>query len=136
MHPSYTAGHATVAGACTTVLKAFFDTDWVLPQAFEASDDGACLSTWRGSGEWVVDRKGCRRKCGSGGLSVEGELNKLCSNISIGRNWAGVHYFSDYFESIVLGEQLAIQLLQEQKLTYWEKASMTLHKFDGSVVKI
>jgi hypothetical protein len=24
-HPSYGAGHATVAGACTTILKAFFD---------------------------------------------------------------------------------------------------------------
>lgn len=131
MHPSYSAGHATVAGACTTVLKAFFDTDWVLPQAFEPTENGTRLTAWRG-GEWV-DRKGRKRKCG---LSVEGELNKLCSNISIGRNWAGVHYFSDYFESIVLGETLAIQLLEEQKLTYWEKASMTLHKFDGSVVKI
>ena len=25
MHPSYTAGHATVAGACVTILKALFD---------------------------------------------------------------------------------------------------------------
>lgn len=25
MHPSFGAGHATVAGACTTILKAFFD---------------------------------------------------------------------------------------------------------------
>lgn len=24
-HPSYGSGHATVAGACTTILKAFFD---------------------------------------------------------------------------------------------------------------
>src|SRR5437660_6510937 len=26
-HPSYGSGHATVAGACVTVLKAFFNTD-------------------------------------------------------------------------------------------------------------
>ena len=26
MHPAYGAGHATVAGACVTILKAFFDT--------------------------------------------------------------------------------------------------------------
>jgi hypothetical protein len=26
-HPSYGAGHATVAGACVTILKAFFDED-------------------------------------------------------------------------------------------------------------
>ena len=30
MHPAYGAGHATVAGACVTVLKAFFDTSAVL----------------------------------------------------------------------------------------------------------
>ena len=24
-HPAYPAGHATIAGACTTVLKAFFN---------------------------------------------------------------------------------------------------------------
>jgi hypothetical protein len=29
MHPSYGAGHATVAGACVTILKAFFDGDVV-----------------------------------------------------------------------------------------------------------
>ena len=30
MHPAYGAGHATVAGACVTILKAFFDTSAVL----------------------------------------------------------------------------------------------------------
>lgn len=132
MHPSYAAGHATVAGACTTVLKAFFDTDWLLPRAFVPSEDGSCLNEWTAQ---TRDRKGRKLPCR---LSVEGELNKLCSNISIGRNWAGVHYFSDYLESIALGEQVAIQLLQEQKGTFWEKdkMSMTVPKFDGTVVKI
>ena len=32
MHPAYGAGHATVAGACVTILKAFFDTSSVLVQ--------------------------------------------------------------------------------------------------------
>ncbi|TNE49853.1 MAG: hypothetical protein EP343_10515, partial [Deltaproteobacteria bacterium] len=41
-------------------------------------------------------------------LTVEGELNKLASNISIGRDWAGVHYFTDYIESIRMGEQIAL----------------------------
>ena len=31
MHPSYGAGHATVAGACVTILKAFFDHGWQFP---------------------------------------------------------------------------------------------------------
>lgn len=45
-HPAYGAGHATVAGACVTVLKAFFEMfeadgttpkAWPLPQAFVSS---------------------------------------------------------------------------------------------------
>lgn len=31
MHSAYGSGHATVAGACVTVLKAWFDESWVLP---------------------------------------------------------------------------------------------------------
>ena len=30
-HPAYGAGHATVAGACTTILKAWFDESFVIP---------------------------------------------------------------------------------------------------------
>ncbi|MFT5657060.1 MAG: hypothetical protein ACI9KN_000332 [Gammaproteobacteria bacterium] len=36
MHPSYGAGHATVAGACVTILKAYFDTSST-PAARESS---------------------------------------------------------------------------------------------------
>jgi hypothetical protein len=32
MHPAYGAGHATVAGACTTVLKAWFDESFPISQ--------------------------------------------------------------------------------------------------------
>ena len=69
-------------------------------------------------------------------LTVEGELNKLASNISIGRDWAGVHYFTDYIESIRLGEQIAIGILQEQKITYSENFSMTVPLFDGGTIRI
>ena len=71
-----------------------------------------------------------------GPLTVEGELNKLASNISIGRNWAGVHYFTDYIESIRLGEEIALGILKEQKLTYGENFSMTVPLFDGGTVRI
>src|SRR4030095_1200137 len=30
-HPSYPAGHAVIAGACVTILKAFFDENFVIP---------------------------------------------------------------------------------------------------------
>nr|BCK50960.1 vanadium-dependent bromoperoxidase [Laurencia okamurae]BCK50961.1 vanadium-dependent bromoperoxidase [Laurencia okamurae] len=120
MHPAYGAGHATVAGACTTILKAFFDTTQTMPYAFTSTDDGTKLT------QIEVDEA----------LTVEGELNKLCSNISIGRNWAGVHWKSDYTESIKLGEEIAIGLLREQKNVYAEDFSMTIPLFDGSSVTV
>jgi len=120
MHPAYGAGHATVAGACVTILKAFFDHGYELDFAFQPSKDGSCLEPF------PMKEK----------LTVEGELNKLASNISIGRNWAGVHYFTDYIESIRLGESIALGILEEQKLTYGENFSMTVPLFDGGVVRI
>lgn len=127
MHPAYGAGHATVAGACVTILKAFFDHGALLvepttqlPICFEPDASGQNLQ-----------RVGIDRP-----LTVEGELNKLASNISIGRNWAGVHYFTDYIESIRLGERIAIGILEEQKLTYGENFSMTVPLFDGGTVRI
>nr|QKI80102.1 vanadium-dependent haloperoxidase [Asparagopsis taxiformis] len=120
MHPAYGAGHATVAGACVTVLKAFFDGGYRLPFCYITDEDGTGLQAVE------IDEP----------LTVDGELNKICSNISIGRNWAGVHYFTDYIESIRIGEEIAIGILQEQKLTFSENFSMTLNKFDGSTIRI
>ncbi len=120
MHPAYGAGHGTVAGACVTILKAFFDHGAQLPFCYQANPSGEQLETVEISQP----------------LTVEGELNKLCSNISIGRNWAGVHYFTDYIESIRLGEQIALGILEEQKLTYGENFSMTVPLFDGSTIRI
>jgi len=120
MHPSYGAGHATVAGACITMLKAFFDTGWELPFAFEPNADGSALVAVN------VDNP----------LTVEGELNKIAANISVGRDWAGVHYFTDYLESLRMGEQIAIGILEEQKLCYNENFTMTIPLFDGTTIRI
>lgn len=132
MHPSYGAGHATVAGACVTILKAFFDHNKKLNftnqpcHAFVPLNSGLSLATVE-----VVDTNDNLKE-----LTVEGELNKLASNIAIGRNWAGVHYFTDYIESLRIGEKIAIGILQEQKLCYSEPFSMTVPLFDGSTVSI
>eukprot|EP00171_Calliarthron_tuberculosum_P007910 IDg7910t1 len=100
-HPSYGSGHAVVAGACVTILKAFFDSDYKIKDVFEVDryEDKLVKSSFEGP------------------LTVTGELNKLADNVAIGRNMAGVHYFSDQFESILLGEQIAIGILEEQSLT-------------------
>uniref|UniRef100_A0AAU8HXE0 Vanadium-dependent bromoperoxidase 2 n=1 Tax=Laurencia saitoi TaxID=1583034 RepID=A0AAU8HXE0_9FLOR len=120
MHPAYGAGHATVAGACTTVLKAFFDTEAKLPFAFTTMAHG------RGLRQVRLNEK----------LTVEGELNKLASNISIGRNWAGVHWKSDYTESIKMGEEIALGFLREQMAVYTESFTLKVPKFDGEVVTL
>jgi hypothetical protein len=67
---------------------------------------------------------------------VGGELNKVAANIAIGRNLAGVHWRSDYTQSMRLGEAVAISILEEQKLTYNEPGSLTVTKFDGTAVTI
>lgn len=153
MHPSYGAGHATVAGACVTVLKAYFDTSALLcgtalkdkkkakkdahgnilyeaafktgvnsdPLAYRPSANGDHL---------VPDTSG-------GYLTLEGELNKLAANISIGRDMAGVHYFSDYYDSLRMGERIAIEMLEEQALCYTtDPFVLSVPTFDGDVVRI
>lgn len=120
MHPAYGAGHATVAGACVTILKAFFDHGHQLDCFYAPSTDGKTL----------------RKVKSKDTPTVEGELNKLASNIAIGRDWAGVHYFTDYIESLRMGEQIAIGILEEQKLTYGENFSMTVPLYDGGSVRI
>jgi hypothetical protein len=122
-HPSYGAGHATVAGACVTILKAFFDETFVLPNPVAPSDDGFTLLPYTG-----VD---------AGQLTVGGELNKVAANIAIGRNLAGVHWRSDYTQSVMLGEALAITILRDQRTTYNEAFSgFTFTKFDGTTVTV
>ncbi len=121
-HPAYGAGHATIAGACVTVLKAYFDQSFKIEDPVEANADGAELKAYPGTDK--------------GDITVGGELNKLASNCSIGRNMGGVHWRSDYTKSVKLGEDVAIQLLEEQRELYNEDYSFTLTKFDGTPITI
>ena len=118
LHPSYAAGHATVAGACVTILKAWFDESFVIPNPVVASADGLSLLPYTDSL-----------------LTVGGELNKLASNVATGRNLAGVHWRSDAAESLRLGETVAISVLKDQRLLCNEAFDgFTLTKFDGTTV--
>jgi hypothetical protein len=74
---------------------------------------------------------------GKNDLTLGGELNKLAANIAIGRNMVGVHYRSDYIQSVKLGEMVAIDtlqnnkigILQDQRNTYLERNySLTIKK--------
>ena len=138
MHPSYGAGHATVAGACVTILKAFFDTSCLFIRRggrdiFSRYEDGdtAVEYTASNDGATLVE------STGQPFLSLEGELNKLAANISIGRNMAGVHYFSDYYDSLRMGEQIALGILEEQALCYpTDPFVLSVPTFDGAVYRI
>jgi len=44
VHPSYPAGHAVIAGACCTMLKAFFDEEFEIPDTVTTDADGAALT--------------------------------------------------------------------------------------------
>lgn len=122
IHPSYGAGHGTIAGACVTILKAFFDETFVIPNPIIPSADGLSTVPYTGSD--------------AAQLTVGCELNKLAGNIQVGgRSFAGVHYRSDYTESLKLGEEIAIQLLEDTGYTYNENfAGFHLTKFDGTPV--
>lgn len=124
-HPAYGAGHATVAGACVTILKAWFKESTRLVDIglapVQPADDGLSLVPYTGSD--------------ADDLTVGGELNKLGSNVANGRNIAGVHWRSDATESLKLGEQIAIGILKDQKACYSEVFSgFSLMKFDGTVI--
>jgi membrane-associated phospholipid phosphatase len=130
LHPSYGAGHATVAGACVTILKAWFKESTrivdLLPHIglthpVTPSDDGLSLLDYTGAD--------------AADLTVGGELNKIASNVAVGRNTAGVHWRSDAIESLKLGEAIAIHMLKEQRSCYNEAFNgFSLSKFDGTTI--
>lgn len=116
-HPSYPSGHAMIAGACVSVLKAYFDETFIFPNPRIASDDGRELLAYVGD------------------LNVGDELNKLASNIAFGRNIAGIHWRSDAIAGLLLGEEVAIELLRETGSSYAEgKGVISFNRFNGQPV--
>lgn len=120
-HPSYTAGHATVAGACITILKAMFRTEGVvIERPVQPSADGLVLEPYVGPP-----------------LTVEGELNKIASNVSTGRNIAGVHWRSDAYESLRIGEAVAVGVLRDYTTLHNETFSgFDFRGFDGQRIRL
>ncbi len=119
-HPAYPSGHATMAGASATVLKAFFDESYALPAPVVPSANAEWLSHY-----------------GDAELTVGGEIDKLASNVAIGRNAAGVHWRSDAIEGLRLGEAVALGVLAEWKGCFNEAfGGFSLTRFDGTSVVV
>ena len=125
IHPAYGAGHSTVAGACVTILKALFYEDAVL-----TTDLGIEPMVPTRNGNYLRPYTGADRNL----MTVGSELNKLAGNISMARNFAGVHWRSDYTQSVLLGEKIALYYLQEYVNTYNEAdVSFTVTRFDPTL---
>ena len=68
-------------------------------------------------------------------LTVGGELNKLASNIALGRDHAGVHYRSDGWQGILLGEKVAIDILNNLGYLFNEDfAGFSFTSFEGKKI--
>ena len=120
MHPSYPAGHATIAGAGSVVLKACFDGYMLLPGTVQPSPDGLSLHA-----------------CTDYAPTVEDEINKLAFNVAMARNWAGIHYRSDDIAGLLLGEEVGISVLQDLVLTFTEDfKGLSFRRFNGKTVHI
>jgi membrane-associated phospholipid phosphatase len=115
LHPAYPSGHATIAGACATVLKAFFEESFPIEDPVVASDDGLRLLKYEGQE-----------------LTVGAELDKLATNVGMGRNWAGIHWRSDLSGGLLLGEQVALSVLADLKSCHHESGGgFSVTRFDG-----
>jgi len=120
LHPSYPSGHATVAGACSVMLKAFFDETQIVTDCVVASSDGLSLLPYSDTA-----------------LTVGGEINKLAFNVAMGRDFAGIHYRSDAEAGMRLGEDVAISMLQDLIQTLPEDfAGFRFTRLDGTPVSI
>lgn len=154
-HPAYGAGHATVAGACVTILKAYFQT-------FETVKGVDCPIPFNtltercepfGKGETIIAYEtGAPKKKGAAfdripvpkviadQLTIEGELNKLAQNVAMGRSMGGVHWRSDNSRSLILGEGLAAEILADITVDSNEKPTFEFRTFarkaDGQPKKI
>jgi hypothetical protein len=70
-------------------------------------------------------------------LTINGELNKLAWNVSIGHGvHSGIHFRSSSFWSILLGEQVGLSILKDKAKSYFEPFTINITKFDGTTATI
>ncbi|TPV96862.1 MAG: phosphoesterase [Myxococcales bacterium FL481] len=118
-HPAYPAGHSTAIAAGVTVLKAFVNESYQLPDPVVPNRGGTELEAWTGAT-----------------LTLGGELNKLVANITHARDAAGMHWRSDGVGNII-GEEAAIALLADYSRAHLEEfAGLTLVRFNGTRIRI
>jgi len=140
-HPSYAQGHGSMAGACATILKAAVDGSLpyrALPNSITRTgpaDTGATtIVTASRDGLSLVPYTGAD----ADQITLNGEINKLASNIGLARDFAGIHWRSDYAQGLLLGEAVALSVLSDQSENYVGEnfEGFTITKFDGTPVTV
>ncbi len=126
-HPCYPTGHGTVGGACITAIKFFFDCSQPIRPLLLAAGSDVMVPT--SDGLSLVPYTGSDRDS----LTINGELSKLAWNVTIGHGiHAGIHFRSSSYYSILLGEQVAISVLNDRANSYKEPFTISITKFDGT----
>jgi hypothetical protein len=130
-HPCYTGGHATVAGACCTALKFFFNGSQKLRPLLlakgrdlvEPTSDGTALTTYSGADANDID--------------INGELSKVAFNVCFGHGvHSGIHFRSSNYWGVLLGEEVALSVLRDRAKSYNEPFTMSITKFNGTTATI
>ena len=130
-HPCYTGGHATVAGACCTAIKFFFNGGQKLRPLLQAqgrdlvqpSSDGLSLVPYTGADRDQID--------------INGELSKVAFNVCFGHGvHAGIHFRSSNYWGVLLGEAVALSVLRDRAKSYFEPFTINITKFDGTTATI
>jgi hypothetical protein len=121
VHSAYPGGATEIAASNVTLLKAFFDENFVIPNPVQPDPaDPTRLVPYVGPP-----------------LTVGGELNKLALNYGLGRNWAGIHWRSDFAASLAQGEEVSLGLLRDERATFRERfEGYALTRFDGTRVTV
>jgi hypothetical protein len=70
-------------------------------------------------------------------LDINGELSKLAFNIPFGHGvHSGIHFRSSNHWGILLGEAVALSVLQDRAKSYNEPFTINITKFDGTTATI
>ncbi|MEY4575880.1 MAG: hypothetical protein RL701_583 [Pseudomonadota bacterium] len=120
-HGSYPGGAALNTDVNTTLLKAFYGEDTVITDPVQPDpEDPSRLIPYVGPP-----------------LTIGGELNKLATNIGLGRNWLGVHWRSDAAVSLPHAEEIAFGILRDERPTFVESFDgFKVSRYDGTIISI
>ncbi len=71
-------------------------------------------------------------------MTAGGEINKLASNIGLARDFARIHWRSDFEQGLLLGEAVALSVLRDQRNNYAGEnfAGFTITNFGGTSITV